>query len=500
MTKRPNILWICTDQQRWDTLSCLGFKGANTPNIDKLASQGVVFKNAYCQSPICTPSRASFLTGMYPIANQVHRNGNDGFPDHLPLVPKLLQEAGYHTGLVGKLHLSRTKSRVECRPDDGYTEFYRNRGLVFNTEEDCKEHDYYDWLTDKGVDAKALYEPFTETCAPGVPTDLHLTTWAGDRSKSFIERNSDKSWLLSVNLYDPHPPFDPPAEYLDQFDPNDMPGAKFMLSDLEHQKRFAKVDQQAQNPVIPDDFDCGFEDRQGAMPPAAATTGARHDTPPTKYNVREYRAAYHAMILLIDDMVGRLLGALEATGQLENTLIVFTSDHGEMLGDHGLIYKGCRFYEGLVHVPLVMSCPSLRLEGLITDALAELVDIAPTLLDAAGTHIPKHMQGKSLMPFFQNDVAPQQNKDFVTCEYFDAINFPGSHGSRGSMYFDGRYKLNVYHDIADGELFDLKDDPNEFNDLWFDPVHEELKSNLLLKHLNAMIKASGAGTERTADY
>ena len=489
---RPNILWICTDQQRWDTLSYLGFKGAVTPNIDRLASRGVIFKNAYCQSPICTPSRASFLTGMYPIATQVHRNGNIGFPEHLTLVPKLLQDAGYHNGLIGKLHLSRTEGMSEVRPDDGYNEFYP-KGPVNGTGSD-----YCAWLEEKNFDTKKLSEPRQKICDPSVETEYSQTIWAGERALSFIERNVDKPWLLSVNVFDPHPPFDPPSEYMAKFDPANMPEAKFKPSDLEHQKRFVGVDQQARQAVIPEDFS-GLEKVQPVGSQNEMFMGT-HDTPPSRYNVREIRAAYQAMILLIDDMVESLLTKLEETELLENTIIIFTSDHGEMLGDHGLLYKGCRFYEGLVHVPLIIAAPDSMLRGAVSEALVELVDIAPTLLDLAKVDIPEAMQGKSLGSLLWGEGPLDFHKPYVLSEYFDGLRFPGSLGSRASMYFNGRYKLNIYHDIEDGELFDLKTDPDEFSDRWRDPDYTGIKSDLLLQHFNAMMKISGAGPERTHDF
>ena len=491
---RPNILWICTDQQRWDTLSCLGFKGAVTPNIDRLASRGVIFRNAYCQSPICTPSRASFLTGMYPIATQVHRNGNIGFPEHLTLVTKLFELAGYHNGLIGKLHLSRTEGMSEVRPDDGYHEFYP-KGPVGGTGSD-----YCTWLEERGFDPKRLSEPRRGICDPSVDTEYSQTTWSWERALSFIENNVDKPWLLSLNVFDPHPPFDPPAEYMAKFDPAHMPEAKFRLSDIEHQKRFAGVDQQARQAVIPDEFS-----RLENVQPADARDEddgfmGTHDTPPSRYNVQKIRAAYQAMILLLDDMVGSLLKKLEETEILENTIIVFTSDHGEMLGDHGLLYKGCRFYEGLVHVPLIISVPDSGLRGSASEALVELVDIAPTLLDLVGIDIPQNMQGKSLGPLLRGEAPLDFHKPYVLSEYFDCLRFPGSVGSRASMYFDGRHKLNIYHDAGEGELFDLESDPDEFSDRWHDPDYAETKSELLLRHFNAIMKVSGAGPERTHDF
>ena len=155
---RPNVLWICTDQQRWDTLSFLGHPGARTPNIDRLAAEGTAFDRAYCQSPICTPSRASFLSGKYPIATGVQRNGNVAFPDDIVLVPRMFRDAGYRTGLIGKLHLSRAQGVVEKRPaDDGYDEFYWSHHP--DPDWGPEAHDYEAWLAEKGVDAEAICDP-----------------------------------------------------------------------------------------------------------------------------------------------------------------------------------------------------------------------------------------------------------------------------------------------------------------------------------------------------
>lgn len=488
MTK-PNILWICTDQQRWDTLSCLGFPGARTPNIDRLAKKGVAFRNAYTQSPICTPSRTTFLTGMYPSAHQVQRNGNDYFPSHLKLVPKIFQTAGYHTGLIGKLHLSAAQNRIEPRADDGYNEFYWSQ----HPQPDWPEgHDYHQWLVEKGQDPKALYAPAEGAVYDGVPTEFHQTTWAKERALSFIERGKGKPWFLSINLFDPHPPFDPPKEYMDRFDPAAMPPAIFAPSDLKHQERFSGVDQQARKPVDP---------TMRHDPSAAANlSGASHDTPPEQYDAPRIRAAYFAMISLIDDMVGELMASLEETGQARDTLVLFMSDHGEMLADHGLLYKGCRFYEGLVHVPMIVSLPGVITEDAVSDALVELVDLPSTLLEAAGLEIPHQNQGRSLLPLLKGESPLHEHKPYVLSEYYDALKFPGSLGSRGSMYFDGRYKLNVYHDAAAGELFDLLEDPNEFEDRWLDPDYAAIKSELMQRHFSAMMMVSGIGPERIADF
>ena len=440
---RPNILWICTDQQRWDTLSFLGHAGARTPNIDRLAAEGTAFDRTYCQSPICTPSRASFLSGKYPIAHRVQRNGNEGFPDDIVLVPRLFRDAGYRTGLIGKLHLSRANGVVEKRPaDDGYDEFYWSH----HPDPDWAEgHDYHDWLKERGVDARAIYDPL-RAIGPGVAAEDHQTTWAGERAKGFMRRHEGRPWFLSINLFDPHPPFDPPASHLARFDRAEMPGPAFAPTDLDHQRRLHEVDQQARVAVDPRR---GDPDSPLYEPPRPRQAGANHDTPPETYDGKLVRACYHAMIALIDDMVGELMAVLDETGQRRDTIVLFMSDHGELLGDHGLIYKGCRFYEGLVRVPMIVSWPGQVREGVVSEALVELVDLPQTLLEAAGLAEGEGMQGKSLWPLLTGAVPAGSHKPYVLCEYFDALGLPDPRHTRGSMYFDGRWKLSVYHTPRD---------------------------------------------------
>ena len=487
--KQPNVLWICTDQQRWDSISCLEPRAVPTPAIDALAARGVAFRRAYAQSPICTPSRASFLTGMYPIAHQVQRNGNDHFPAHLELVPKRFADAGYRTGLIGKLHLSAAQGRNERRGEDGYEEFYWSH---YPKPEWPIGHDYADWLTAKGVDPAILEDDGKGAVHEGVSSEHHQTTWAGERADDFIRRHRGQPWLLSINLFDPHPPFDPPRAYLDRIDPARVPGPIFRPSDLAHQRRFAGVDQQTRQPTDPT-----VADRE---PTVANQVGASHDTPPASYDGVRLRAAYAAMVAMVDDMVAALMATLDETGQHDDTLVIFMSDHGEMLGDHGLLYKGCRFYDALVRVPLVVSWPGHLREGAVSDALVELVDLPATLFEAAGLETPAQDQGRSLLPLLDGRHADDTHKPYVLSEYFDAIRFPGSIGSRGSMYFDGRYKLSVYHDAAEGELFDLATDPGEFDDLWPDPAHASLRFDLLRQHFAAMMAVSGKGPPRVADY
>jgi arylsulfatase A-like enzyme len=489
MTKRPNILWYCTDQQRWDTVHALGNPHSRTPHLDGLCARGTAFERAYVQSPICTPSRASMLTGRYPATHHVHRNGNVSFPPGEVLVTKLLADAGYDCGLIGKFHLTKAKGH-EARIDDGYRLWQWSHHPLPNL--DPEHHAYHQWLVDKGVDPQELFSRVQGFCGAGVPAELHQTTWVTETAIRFVEADRDRPWLLSLNPFDPHPPFDPPPEYLARYDPATLPPPLFQKSDLERQKAFANIAQQTIEAMDP----------LGLMPEAIA--GDQADTayrPPNSFNGQMVKAAYYAMIELIDHEFGRLLDALDAMGQLDDTLVLFHSDHGEMLGDHGLLYKGCRFFEGLVHVPMIFSWPGRVLQDLRSPALVELVDIAPTLMQAAGLAVPPFMQGASLWPLLTGEAEPAHHKKYAVSEFNDALGSAAiDTPSHGSMLFDGRFKHVVYHGTGLGELFNLETDPGEFDNLWDDPAQHERRFALLREHFDAIMATSGAGPERVAMY
>ncbi len=462
-SKPPNILWICTDQQRFDTISALNNTQLNTPNIDRLVATGVAFERAYCQSPICTPSRASFLTGMYPSSVHACGNGNEVWAEAAPLVTALLADAGYDCALAGKLHLAGAYGRIEPRPKhDGYRLFHWS-----HDPEDQWDagHAYADWLGSLGHDLGEMRENPHD-----IPPELHQTTWCADRAIDFMEADhGGKPWLMSVNIFDPHEPFDPPQQYLDRFDVDSLSGPKFRESDLDAQAKLSQIDFQ--------------------HPPRQ----------PEEFNAKWIQAAYYAMIELIDDNVGRMLESLERTGQRDNTIVIFMSDHGEALGDHGLLLKGCRFYEGLTRVPLIISWPGAFLEGARRDALVELLDIAPTLLELAGLPIPKRMQGKSLRKLLVDSVAEDHHRDAVRCEYYSAINpnmVDTYNGSFATMIRDERYKLVVYHGRGLGELFDLEADPDEFDNLWDDPAMTSTKLDLMRRSFDALALATDTGAEQ----
>jgi arylsulfatase len=474
--KRPNILWICTDQQRYDTIGCLGNPIIHTPNLDRLAGEGVAFRRAYCQSPICTPSRASFLTGLHPSTLHVNRNGNAFFPPERRLITRTLADLGYDCGLVGKLHLSAASGRVEARPDDGYRVFHWSHHPKPEPYWPTPDHAYQQWLTDQGVDWNSAYGAgqaegweVQEEYRPGIAARYHEVTWCAEETIRFISERRDSPWLMSVNPFAPHPPIDPPAEYLSRIDRERVPMPLFREEELVSQRRFGAIAHQTKTPVSPH-----------------------------AYDARGMVAAYYAQIELIDDQVGRILRALEETGQRENTLVIFTSDHGEMLGDHGLRLKGCRFYEGAVHVPLIVSWPGHVQQGLVSDALVELADLVPTLSDIVGLPTAPDVAGLSLWPILRGDADPHTHHPFVRCEYHDTLNgLPPSHAN---MIYDGRHKLVVYHGHEVGELYDLNQDPQEFHNLWDCSAHAAVRWELNKTSFDAVMLATDPGQPRIGAY
>lgn len=484
---RPNILWYCSDQQRWDTIGALGNAHIRTPTLDALCETGTAFRRAYTQSPICTPARASMLTGRYPAAHTVYRNGNAFFPAHEKLVTKLFAEAGYDCGLVGKLHLSAAKYH-EARTDDGYRVFHWNH---HPTPDAARGDAYEHWLRhEKRVDPQALYADKGAFCGPGVPAEYHQTTWCAEMAIRFIEDRRDGPWLLSLNPFDPHAPFDAPPEFLSQVNPDTLPPPLWADSDAERWRDFQAIDQQQKRPQDP-------RIRRPNLPPPPEQRD--HDKVashvPDAYDALAVKANYYAMIHQLDAQLARIIEALRRTGQLDNTIVLYHSDHGEMLGDHGLVLKGCRFFEGLVHVPMLLSWPGRFQAGLRSDALVELVDLAPTLLDAAGLEVPCYIQGRSLLPILEGRADPHVHKARVVCEFRDSIG--GHAGSHGSMVFDGRWKSVAYHGHPIGEIFDHAADPGEFRNLWHDTA---LRAERLQAHLDGLAATISGGPPRSANY
>ena len=464
---RPNILWICTDQQRVDTLGCYGNTMVTTPNIDRLAANGIRFERAYCQSPICTPSRASFLTGRYPRTTRCRANGQTMPADEV-LVTRLLSDAGYICGLSGKLHIAACNPSAspgtEKRLDDGYDIFHWSH----HPTADWPTNEYSLWLREKGLEYRTESHVDSDYVQIGMPEEAHQTTWCAEKAINFIEANamSDHPWLFSVNIFDPHHAFDPPKAYLEPYLDrlDEIPLPNYRPGELENKPSYQRNDH-----------------KQAYNTPGYFPFDEMDET-----DHRLITAAYWAMTDLIDAQVGRMLDALERTGQRDETIVIFMSDHGEMLGDHGIYLKGPYFYEPAANVPLIFNYPGTIERGVSDTALTELVDLAPTLLDAAG--LPRHpgMQGHSLWPILTGQPVEQPRRDSVYSEYYNAMPWHQDPVAYATMLRTDTHKLVVVHGLDTGELYELAADPSETDNLWDDPDMQLIKIDLLKRLCDRM--------------
>lgn len=468
--RRPNILWVCSDQQRYDTIEGLNNTYTRTPNLRRFMGQSTAFTHAFVQNPVCSPSRASFLTGRYPHTTGLRANGQ-GIRESERLVPRILADYGYECGLAGKLHLSPCAGgRVEQRIDDGYHRFWWSHDMqdIWPGRNAWRE-----WLRAQGV--KWPDPPASPTW--GVPLDTRYshTAWCCDRAIQFLrEQRAFGPWLMSLNLFQPHHPFWPSQEFLRRYDPEKLPPPAYREGELENKPMYQK------------------RDHQGAYGGGGLSFAKTDDR-----THRQITAAYYAMIEEVDHHFGRVLAALEQSGQAENTIVVYMSDHGEMMGDHGIYWKGPYFYDCAMRVPLMIRWPGRFKAGQRLDALVEMVDVAPTLLEAAGIGIPAAMQGRSLAPLLEGRAT--EHRESVYMENYD----PSGHGRMPVMATairTRRHKLAVYHSLDTGELYDLEADPGEHRNLWSSPGHHDVREQLSVKLMARMAETADPLPQKNAPW
>lgn len=469
-SQRPNILWICSDQQRADTLGCYGNEFVTTPNIDRIARQGALFENCFVQSPICSPSRGSFLTGRYPRTTRLRQNGQI-MPAGEKVISRLLVDEGYVAGLVGKFHLGPGDPAIarttEPRIDDGFSEF---NWAQSPTDLWGQNSDYSRFLAAKGLRYETEPHPLSRWVRRGMPEDATEAAWCGTRACEFIERRAghDQPWFYMANIYAPHHPFDPPesalAPYLERLDSLPLPEATD--DDLGSKTSYQRIDSAGAYGQVPG-FLGGF---------------GRHEM--TEMDHRMVKAAYWAMCDHVDTQVGRMLATLENTGQLDDTIIVFMSDHGEMMGDHNIYLKGPYFYDAAIRVPLIVRYPA-RITPARHPGLFQVLDLAPTLMELAGLAPHPGMQGNSAASWLADpSAAPEEGS--VYCEYYNAMPYHRDPTAQLTMLRTAGHKIVVDHANDDGELYDLTADPLEKDNLWRNPQARDLKLDMLVKLTHRM--------------
>jgi arylsulfatase A-like enzyme len=481
---RPNILFICTDQQRYDALGCYGNRQILTPAIDGLASEGVLFERCYVQNPVCAPSRASLLTGQYPHAHGLWANGV-ALPGHKPLFTKALAEAGYDCGMIGKMHQAACHGgRTEPRLDDGF----RSYEWAHDPTHGSPENAYHRWLEREHPEhyARVTQHGFGRQGHDPVgfdrlPTEAHYSRWVGERAVAFLRegREAGQPFFLWANFYDPHHPFVAPEEYLARYDAAALP------------RPLGRPDELADLPPI-----------YGAASQKSYAGIARGFAEHSSEELQGVVAGYYAMVSLIDDEVARILGALEELGLAGETLVVFTSDHGEMLGDHALLLKGPMMFAAAVRVPLIVRWPGVLPAGERRGALVQWLDLNPTLLAAAGLPPLPTSQGMSLLPLARGD-ADASERGWAICEYRDS-GHPYESAVHTTMLRQGDFKLVVHHGdpatarARTGELYDLARDPQELRNRWDDPGMREVRVELQERLLDILVATEDRSQRREA--
>jgi arylsulfatase A-like enzyme len=355
---------------------------------------------------------------------------------------------------------------VEPRIDDGYAYFKWSHHPEHSAWPRGVCNEYVMWLKRQNADFSTPARPDCQWVNTGMPEELHHTKWCVDQAIEFMDmaNGRDKPWLFSLNLFDPHHPFDPPEKYLRPYLErlDEIPLPDYVKGELDGKTIFEQKDHN------------GAYDTPGLYPFDAMSDNDH----------KMIRAAYYAMIDLMDRQIGRLLQHLEKTGELENTLIIFTSDHGEMLGDHGIYLKGPYFYDCAVRVPLIIAWPSVLPAGKTSDALVELIDLPETLLDACGVPLHPGMQGKSLWQLLNLATDAATHRQNVYCEYYNSNLNHRDPLAFMTMVSDGKHKLVKVHDRdakvgCNGILYDLHKDPGEHRNGDRDPAGADVKTRLL---------------------
>lgn len=455
-----NVLLITCDQLRADTLGCCGNSVIRTPKIDTLADRGTNFTKMFVAYPICAPNRGTLATGRYPSVHGLRQNGM-ALPKRELTFMEVLRQKGYATAAAGKMHfgpqwrfgddprsLRDPGATLAINPQPAPTEMPWHGFTEAWITEDHRVGPYADYLKELGYDPWADPHSFSypqhQTVRSAFPAKHHQTTWITDRSIDFLRKQTgERPFLLWTSFVAPHHPFVVPAPYDTMYNPEGMPLPHF---DEKEPERW------------PEKYLHKYLRTEGSHEAIGMNRLSDHEW-------QRIRAYYYGSITHIDEEVGRLLGALEEKGMMEDTVIVFTSDHGEMLGDHHLLFKGTT-YDEVTRVPFIVAEPGGRQS--VCDSLCCSIDVMPTLLDLAGVGIPASVQGKSLEPCLRSPGTTV--RDCVLIE----TQFPDVRALRTDSELFSWHGPN-----RQGELYDLDDDPFAQRNLWDMPKADRLQKRLL---------------------
>ncbi len=435
---RPNILLITTDQQRYDTLGANGSHWMQTPHLDALAKRGVAFHNAFIQNPVCIPSRACMQTGRH-----THQHGirymeaviddTPGLPQWETTFMERLQIAGYHTGAFGKIHMMPEKGFHELKVTGGKGQRWtKSAGLDIGLAP--LGRDYAAWLEERHPGGyEAIYEQrrhpdylkYKSALTNVLPLEEYVDYWIAENAIDFMEKDHGKPFFAWCGFCGPHGPIDPPRPYDTLYAAEDV--------------------------ILPPNYSVD----QNGNP---RTTTAEQDA-----LARRFCAYYWGLVTLIDDMVGRIVACLGKRNLLDNTLVLFVSDHGEMMFDFGRLGKG-NFFDPVIHVPLIAAPPAGTAKPHETDALVEVFDVAPTILDYASCEIPASMSAGSLRPVIEGRGT---GKESTLCEYMT-----NDQSRQGVCIRTARHKYAYWGGSQPEQFYDLQEDPLERRNLIDDSSYQ----------------------------
>jgi len=486
VSSRPNILLITTDQHRYDAVGFMGSREVQTPHLDALAAAGVVFERTYVTNPVCMASRATWLTGQFPDTHGVRRNGIPA-PDVPWGLGRTLHREGWRTGLFGKTHFQPLRRDFDpgyeypnWHDGDDYYGFttraithdlkdYVPTGQRADPARAYKVDDYLAWIEANHPELSALARreglahdgvPIApELWTSQIPPELHQSTWIADRTIEFMDAQDGDPFFAWCSFVDPHHPFNAPQAYRDRYDADSFDPPIWADDELSRRSRYHHTRYNKGKDVW-----------------------AQH--------WREYRAHYYAMISLIDDQVGRMLAYLQQSGKADNTLVIFTADHGEMLGDHGVNRKGFFHYEPLIRVPWVLRLPGMLPAGLRQPGIVQSVDLPATLVDLAGVAVPTEFQGISLASWCRGERTDSPRPYALVTNGTPGPDHDPDPELR-TLVTD-RWKLNYYTGDHHVELDDLQTNPQETAPLDI-AHHSVLVQDLMGKLIDATGAAIGQG-------
>jgi arylsulfatase A-like enzyme len=510
---RPNFLFFITDQHRVDYLGCYGHPVLKTPHIDSIAAHGTRFERFYVATPVCMPNRATLMTGRMP---SVHGARSNGVPLSLRAntFVDALRAAGYATALVGKSHLQNFTSDPAMlkRPpprsgeqvlDSSFAEALKPVAFEGSYDQEhptrwragddfsmqlpfygfehvdlCTAHGdrvgghYYVWLRSRRADADALRDHANQlshdyVCPQAfrtpIPVELYPTAYVAHKSCEWLDRyaagNRERPFFLMASFPDPHHPFTPPGRYWSMYAPQDMA----LPVSFQHGNRTLA------RPVAwaIAEREAGKVNTEG---PAAFAVNERE--------AREAMALSCGMIAMIDDAVGRVLARLAACGLSDDTIVIFTTDHGDFLGDHRLLLKGPAHYEGITHVPFIWAEPRSR-PPRRADVLTGTLDIASTILDRVKIAPYNGMQGVSLLPVLASVSATVARDSMVIEDDQQRAIFGLPSGARLRTLVTQRWRMTIAHDDPYGELYDLLNDPHEMDNVFEDTAYRSVRAELM---------------------